>query len=61
MILGSAVSKISQALADMRANSESDDRQRREIRLQLGECPHLWKADLSMLYEVGYCGEVIGG
>jgi len=35
MILGSAVSKISQALADMRANSESDDRQRREIRLYL--------------------------
>lgn len=35
IVLGSAVSKISQALADMRANSESDDRQRREIRLQL--------------------------
>ena len=34
IVLGSAVSKISQALADMRANSESDDRQRREIRLQ---------------------------
>lgn len=35
IVLGSAVSKISQALADMRANSESDDRQRREIRLYL--------------------------
>lgn len=35
IVLGSAVSKISQALADMRANSESDDRQRREIRLPL--------------------------
>lgn len=43
MILGSAVSKISQALADMRADGESDDKQRREIRLQLGECPHLWR------------------
>eukprot|EP00434_Breviolum_minutum_P012096 symbB.v1.2.010667.t1/scaffold700.1/size171416/8 len=35
MILGSAVSKISQALADMRADGESDDKQRREIRLYL--------------------------
>ncbi|CAK9045198.1 3(4)-beta-glucanase (Endo-1 [Durusdinium trenchii] len=35
IVLGSAVSKISQALAEMRANSEEDDRQRREIRLYL--------------------------
>ena len=36
IVLGSAVSKISQALAEMRAVSEADDRQRREIRLRPG-------------------------
>ncbi|CAJ1352762.1 unnamed protein product, partial [Effrenium voratum] len=35
IVLGSAVSKISQALADMRATNEEHDRQRREVRLYL--------------------------
>lgn len=59
IVLGSAVSKISQALAEMRAVSEADDRQRREIRLRPGRgemrrCPG-FRCDVRCFREVLVC------